>query len=391
MEYGGADHRRLPAATVSSATRYNLPVEHGRPGILFAAAIVLLIGGFLLKLGVGNAWNGWASRSWPRTESVVTRSESTTSTSRDTSGRATSRTTSAEIEFRYVVNGREYSTGTRHFGQTVGSSDSSEAEILRRRYAAGTRHLVAYNPASPDVAAAEPGLHPDLLWLLGIGFAFSAPALFACVLVWRPGDHMGYAVAGMGWLFTLLGCAGLLAGCISLWRAHQSLGWPEAAGEIVYGVMDVHPSLNRYEEDGGVKVTAQTASYAAAVVYRYAVGSRMYHSNVRRFGQLAGAGADWAADITARYPKGARLPVRYNPAQPDEAVMEPGWNSEGVWLPGASAMVLLFGLAVLGPGRRALSGAGVATPPARLPRPGAQTRARSSAKPHRPPNGRLPD
>lgn len=359
-------------------------MDHGRYVILSAAAIVLLIGGFLLKLGAANVWNGWQSRSWPRTEAVVTRSDATTSTSRDTSGRATGRTTSAEIEFRYLVNGREYTTSTRHFGQTLGSSDSSEAEILRRRYAAGSRHLVAYNPASPDVAAAEPGLHADMLWLLGIGFAFSAPALFACVMVWRPGDHMGYVVAGMGWLFALLGAMGLLIGSLSLWRAQQSRSWPEAAGEIVYGTIDVHPSLSR-DDDGDVKVTRQTESYGAALVYRYTVGARTYHSNVRRFGQLAGAGAEWAAEITARYPRGARLPVRYNSAQPDQAVLEPGWNAEGLWLPGVSLAVLLFGLAVLGPGRRAL------TPPVQSPRPGAQTRARSSAKPSHRSSGRLPD
>jgi len=350
-----------------------------------AAAIVLLIGGFLFKLSAENVWNGWQSRSWPRTEAVMVRSDATASTSRDTSGRATGRTVSANIEFRYRVNGREYTTGTRHFGQTEGPSDSSEAELLRRRYPAGSRHLVAYDPASPGMAAAEPGLHADLLWLLGIGFVFSAPALFACVIVWRPGGHMSYAIAGMGWLFALLGGAGLLAGSLSLWRAQQSLSWPEASGEIVYGTMDVHPSLSRDEDSDRIKVTRQTESYGAALVYRYTVGARTYHSSVRRFGELAGAGVEWAAEITARYPPGARLPVRYNPAQPDEAVLEPGWNSEGWWLPGLSLAVLLFGLAVLGPGRRAL------TPPAQSPRPGAQTRARSSAKPGRLSSGRLPD
>ncbi|MCC6537209.1 MAG: DUF3592 domain-containing protein, partial [Bryobacterales bacterium] len=304
-------------------------MEHGRPVILFAAGIVLLIGGFLLQLGLGNVWNGWQSRSWPRTEAVVTRSDATTSTSHDTSGRATGRTTAAEIDFRYVVNGREHTTGTRHFGQILGSGDSSVAELLRRQYPAGSRHLVAYNPARPEVAAAEPGLHAEMLWLVGIGFVFAAPALLACLMVWRPGDHLGLAVTAMGLLFTALGAAGVLAGAASLWRARQSTAWPEAAGEIVYGAMDVHPSLERYREDGGVKVTRETESYGVALVYRYAVGARTYHSNVRRFGQLAGAGADWAAEITARYPKGTRLPVRYNPAQPDDAVLEPGWRSEG--------------------------------------------------------------
>ena len=37
----------------------------------------------------------------------------------------------------------------------------------------------------------------------------------------------------------------------------------------------------------------------------------------------------------------------YFPADPDVAVLEPGNNSEGLWLPGIGLVALLFGLATL--------------------------------------------
>jgi hypothetical protein len=39
--------------------------------------------------------------------------------------------------------------------------------------------------------------------------------------------------------------------------------------------------------------------------------------------------------------------VHYYPADPDVAVLEPGNNSEGLWLPGIGLVALLGGLATL--------------------------------------------
>ena len=82
-------------------------------------------------------------------------------------------------------------------------------------------------------------------------------------------------------------------------------------------------------------------------MYTYEVGGVKHFNNRRRFGQIEGSGEDWAEDIAMRYRAGKAVRVYYFPADPDVAVLEPGNNSEGLWLPGIGLVALLFGLAAL--------------------------------------------
>ena len=70
------------------------------------------------------------------------------------------------------------------------------------------------------------------------------------------------------------------------------------------------------------------------------------HGNVRRFGQLSGAGEEWAAEIAADYPKGEKVKVAYSPGDADLSVLEPGIYSDAYWIPGIGLVCLLFALAV---------------------------------------------
>src|SRR5271163_2519480 len=97
--------------------------------VVCGASIFILIGAAILVPGIRNLYRAAASSHWPRTAAVVATSDSSSETEHDSRGRGSSTMYSADIRFRYSVDGHEYTTDVLHFGQTGGSGDSSEAEL----------------------------------------------------------------------------------------------------------------------------------------------------------------------------------------------------------------------------------------------------------------------
>ena len=309
-----------------------------------AISLFVVLGLFLLWLGAKNLWRGYASTGWPVADGVV----------RNVEVVSDSETTSAEIEIAYEVGGITYTTDTLHFGQTLGSGDSSEAQLRALRYAKGRRVPVRYQPSDPWVACTEPGVHADAFWLPGAGLGFGLPGVMFLLFYLsttrksgeRPLFRMGLQLFAL--IFGLIGAAMLWGGLHRVWQAHASLQWPEADAEIVYARNDTSTTYD--EEDD-----TESTSYATNLVFRYDVNGRTHYSNLRRIGQLAGASEEWAAAIARQYPKGKKLKVHVNPADADVAVIEPGISSESYWLPGAGAAFLIFGLLVASFGIPALT------------------------------------
>ncbi|MBL8177145.1 MAG: DUF3592 domain-containing protein [Bryobacterales bacterium] len=300
----------------------------------FAGVILSLVGLPLVWLGAKNAWLAVASSRWPVTEGVVR--SSSVSTHGDT--------TAARIVVAYRVNGTEHTTGTLHFGQTVGSSDSSDAQLRALRYASDSRVWVHYNDSNPAVSCLEPGFHAEALLLPIAGLVFGIPGgalLVAAAGIARRSmwKHALYLFAAS---FGAAGAAMLWVGLDRMWRAHASANWPETPAEIVYAREDRTSS----HRDSTVRRGPASMSYATNLVFRYSVDGQTHYSNLRRIGQIAGASAEWAAAISGRYPKGVKLTVRYMPGNPSLAVIEPGIGGESCWLPAIGAAFLLFGFLV---------------------------------------------
>lgn len=315
---------------------------------LFAAC-----GLFLCYKGLLNLFRASASTHWPQTEATVARSLTVAKTTRDTSDGTITTSYSPSIEFKYQVNGVSHTTSARHFGQTEGSGDSSDAELLHLRYPQNAKVPIFYDPADPSLAVVEPGFQSELLWLPGAGLFFILPSLMFGALLLGDGKPAMFdvGITLFGAIFLTLGLIGVIYGGIQIFRANQSLSWPRAKGEIVYGKVDTSESKSKDSDD----VVTRSVTYGARLIYQYVVDGRTYYSNQRRFGQLAGADEDWAAAIAERYPKGTTIPVAYSPSNPHLAVLEPGFDTESLWLPGAGLFSLLFGLAVMIFARRALS------------------------------------
>ena len=315
--------------------------------IVVAAISVLIVFGLaILGIGLRNVWRAFASPRWPSVRGAVLESSTSKSVTRDRETGANSASYQAQITFGYQVNGKSYTTDTIHFGQTVGSGDSSDAELRHRRYPVGAQVSISYHPGDPSIATLKPGLYPDVFWIPGAGLAFALPCMAALLFFLStemkvPGFAIGLGLFAT--IFCLVGAVMLAGGLVRLWHAYASQNWPVTSGAIVYQQQDGSTSVTR-SDDGA---TERATSYGTNLVFQYEVGGAIHFANTRRFGQLAGAGKDWADEIAERYPKGAQVKVAYCPSDPDLAVLEPGINREAYWLPGAGAAFLLFGLAVL--------------------------------------------
>ena len=315
--------------------------------VLISVCLGLFIAGglYFFYLGLKNIMLALASREWPAVTGVVKESRTEQSSARDSKTGTTSTTHSARLNFAYEVGGREYGTGTVFFGQTEGSGDSSEAELLRLTYPEGASVEVFYDPSNPAVAAVKPGMYADALWLPGAGLGFALPGAMFLIMYFSTAHRMGGLGLGVylfAAIFGMVGVAMLAAGGRNMWLAHVSQSWPLADGEIVYSTGESSDSVSTDEE--GTRTRSTT--YATRLVYKYEAGGMTRYGNVRRFGQLSGADKEWAAEIAENYPKGRKVRVAYGPADADLSALEPGVFSDAYWIPCIGLAVLLFALAV---------------------------------------------
>jgi len=300
-------------------------------------------GALVLVTGAKDVWRAIASSRWPRVPAEVVRSE-VTSEPTSSSDRNAGTMYRARLLFAYEVDGQLYTTERIRFGEALGSGDPSEPQLDRLRYPEGARVSVVYDTKHPAVAAARPGFKAFALVAPVAGSALLlAAALFFLLGRFFLSDASVVPVFRLFALaFILMGVTLLTPGAMNLYFGQASGGWPSVHGRIVYQEGDQIRS--KWQDSEGR--TQVATSYSTSLVYSYSVDGVTHLANNRRWGQLAAAGAGWAADIAARYPAGAAVEVRYDPVDPDRAVLEPGFSTEILWLPGAGLAFLLFGLAV---------------------------------------------
>jgi len=349
-------------------------------GVVAAIGLVAAFGLYMFGIGLRSVSRAVASARWPTAAGKVVRSETREQRDVDRKTRDVSVTYSADTVIQYAAAGKEYTTNLIHFGQTLGSGDASEAELQRLRYPVDGAVSVRYDPKHPWIAAARPGLHAEAFWLPGAGLAFLLPALlalFVFVNVFKtmpqqaqeddafaksvqtaidnarrgipppdvpppksqPDAVMPVAAGVFGAIFLTLGILALSSGAQRMWRGSASEHWPTVEGKVIFS------SVNSEETRDADR--QRTETFSPQFVYTYEIAGVKHFNNRRRFGQIAGGGQDWAADIAAHYPVGKAVRVHYYPADPDVAVLEPGNYSEGLWLPGVGLVAVLFGLATL--------------------------------------------
>jgi hypothetical protein len=312
--------------------------------VIAGTSVFLLLGAWFLLVGGSHLAYALASPGWPKVAATVVASETSEHTDPvDRGSRASETTYEATIRFRYQVDGRDYTSETLHFGQSLGSGDSSDAELRHLRYPVGATVMLAYKPGNPAIAAPEPGFTGEAMLLPGAGLFFIAPAImFLFMWFGISRENAGIAI-GLGIfaaIFVAIGASLLTPGLVNLWRGHASESWPRAEGVVTYGKIDASRVVTETD-----RRNFSTTVRGAHLVYQYEVDGRQHFSNRRLFGQIAASGDDAALRIADRYPLGKKVSVAYAPGNPDLAVLEPGFQREALWLPGIGAAFLLFGLA----------------------------------------------
>ena len=110
--------------------------------------------------------------------------------------------------------------------------------------------------------------------------------------------------------FALLGLVFIALYLRSRKQAATSQSWPGTPGTITASEMNVVED----DESGDV--------YAPSIAYEYRVGDRPFTSHRIRFGSASSRDRAKAEAVLGSYPAGKEVTVYYDPARPDQAVLE---------------------------------------------------------------------
>jgi hypothetical protein len=134
---------------------------------MFAAGIFLLAwGGYELK-------GAQESGNWPGTQGTIISSHVSKQTRRDSKTRRNVITYYPRVQYRYQVNGRQYTSNRIEFGGTSGGMERMAKKVVNR-YPAGKKVVVHYNPGDPEYAVLEAGLTWSGLFIFLGGIVFFA-------------------------------------------------------------------------------------------------------------------------------------------------------------------------------------------------------------------------
>ncbi len=99
-------------------------------------------------------------------------------------------------------------------------------------------------------------------------------------------------------------------------KARQSESWPSTEGEIAH-------SATLYQTDS-TATNNGVPTFKADIAYRYKVKGANYASSKVALLDLATSSSGRAQTIVQRYPDKSKVQVYYNPADPSDAILQPG-------------------------------------------------------------------
>lgn len=235
----------------------------------------------------------------------------------------------------------EFDWEGRHLsGQRIGFGDDSvgpNAAAVLARYPVGQAVTVYVNPRDARESVLERTAPPG--FIKGLAALALALLLLAAVVAgalraggdWIRSNPALLAHARNPPLAALSGFMGLgtlLLVLTGLLRALRSARWPVVLGVVTFSGL---------REDSVLINHRQSAIYEPHVEFRYEVASQSYVGQHLVLGTRNAYNRATAQAKLARYPKGRTLKVRYNPANPGEAYVEP---------PTALWLIALIGVAL---------------------------------------------
>jgi hypothetical protein len=133
-------------------------------------------------------------------------------------------------------------------------------------------------------------------------------------------------------IFLGVGLTLFAVGAYQIDQGQRSTKWPTVNGVITVAELGKH-----IDRDTDRKTTSTT--YSADISYDYWIDDVPYVNGNVHFGSMRSSDPSMARTILQRYPVGKPVTVYYNPARPQQAVLEPGVAGVAWVLP---ALGLLF-------------------------------------------------
>ena len=224
--------------------------------------VMVMLGVFTLLWSGGTGYllveqlEGYAqqaeSASWPTAPAVITESRVSVEPGAD------STTYSADIAYRYTVDGAPYEGDRVRLTLTQSTSDSSDARRVVDRYPAGAEVRVAYDPDDPATSVLEPGLSErDAFPFVFLSIFVSVSLLLIAALLRLA--YIAIVLPEMGFLKRVRAGGGrehVLLRCMPV--------WPALFGLI--GVAFVATFVHLLALDARVTETSATITIGVAIV-----------------------------------------------------------------------------------------------------------------------------
>ncbi len=143
--------------------------------------IFVVVGGACAFFGLRGLVRAKASVDWPATEGTV--AESSVERKRSTGSRRGSSTTyHARVRYKFSVDGTVYSGDRVAYGD-YGSSNSSHANGVVKRYPEGKQVTVHYMPGNPEECLLETGAKAQAWFLPLFGLVFFTVGILMAVFI----------------------------------------------------------------------------------------------------------------------------------------------------------------------------------------------------------------
>jgi hypothetical protein len=331
----------LPALGVDPYRLLPLPVAlDSRPARMILAFVLLMLAVIAVAAGLKLMESRRAAR-WLPTQGVVVSSREGFRTVRAARGMPRNHRI-ADIVYEYTVTDAQ-GRPQRFRGGRIDIAETIPEEAvpdLLARYRAGTAVTVYHDPRDPSRAVLERGDDDGARTVRGLAAFAAILAVIALPLMWLV-TNLETVVRGVNlnrWAggAAVLGLAAtvMLAVFVRQWReAREVRSWPSVSGRVTLSTVEVYDDGVRRERNG---IRYVVNRYMPVIEYVYEVGGTRYVSRSIHRNTVRGGGERQAQALAARYPEGAAIEVRYDPRDPQSAVLEQGLGSN--W------SILAFGL-----------------------------------------------
>ena len=139
------------------------------------------------------------------------------------------------------------------------------------------------------------------------------------------------------WAIIVTGVAILFWACSLLIESRDAVHWPQIKGQVISSLLTIDhlPKLIDPSDD-------PTRWYGTDVQYKYSVGDRTYLSNRVSFQDGGVRSPQSALKVMNKYRHQHKVVVYYNPANPQQAVLEPA-NIGDILIPLMVGVLLALG------------------------------------------------